>query len=135
MEITESIQAAVQEFQALAAKIGPNFNFKSAVEAGLWGSYRSMKLGMTFNGIKQLAGLPVQKRRLTSIPLEERPVRAPRPQNHIPRYHDKRPKGPATKPCLGYADTGSDCKRKVPKGEFFCPRCKARKDSAGLTIQ
>ena len=86
----------------------------------------------TFNQIKELAGLPCQKRRLSERSHEDKPIRAARrPEGYAPRYHNKQVKGPAVKKCLGYTDTGGDCKKMVPGGHPFCPRCKAHKDSGG----
>lgn len=131
MELSEPVKVCVKDFKLLALQIGPNFSFKDAQAAGVFSSYRSQTLGHTLNQLKELAGLPCQKRRLSTRNPEDKPIRAKRPEGYTPRYHDKRPKGPAVKLCLGYADASmeADCKRKVAKGEYFCPRCKARKDA------
>lgn len=126
-ELSEPVKRCIEDFKRLAVQIGPKFKYLEAQAAGIWGSHRSMILGYNFNAIKEFAGLPVNKKRGSS----DAPIRSPRSYTSKPRHHRPRRKEEKVKLCLGYADTDMevDCKAKVPRGEFFCPRCKIRKDS------
>lgn len=124
-EPTELVRVCIEDFKRLATQIGPKFKYLEAQAAGIWGSHRSMVLGYNFNAIKELAGLPVNKKR----GFNDAPIRSSRRYTSKPRHHAPREKGPKVKACLGYTEADRDCPKKVSVGEYFCPRCKAKKDS------
>ena len=125
-ELSEPVKCVVDQFKSFAADKGDGFMIKDAVEAGFWTSRLPVTLGKTFNDIKELAGLPIRRRR-PKDGVSQGKIYVSRYQSGLP----DRGKGPLVKLCLGYAAPGKDCKRKVPKGEYFCPRCEAHKNAVG----
>lgn len=116
----------ISKFQALALQIGPNFRHKDATDAQAWSSHTSTRLGLTFNAVKKLAGLPVIKER-TRMGIAERKteyVSCLEPQTRQLKS-DRKP----IKLCLGYGLSGNGCTKKVPKGEYFCPWCREHKNN------
>ncbi len=75
-KIPVDIADIINSFQALAAKIGPDFSYHDARRRGkVWGAHLSRKTGLTFNEMKELAGLPVRTRRQC--------------QQYVPKYEQK----------------------------------------------
>lgn len=105
----------IKDFKALAAKTTPDFRVRDAEAAGAWSCYKSRCVGLTFNAVKKLAGLPVNFER--------------RKEKAASKYVSKKlisPKGAATKVCLGILPNDTHCDKKVKTGQYFCPACKNR---------
>lgn len=115
----------MEKFRLLASQIGPNFRYTDAVGASVWSTHISIKLGLSYNDMRQLAGLPLLK--LGRHQGEETKKR----KKYVPMYtprHITKSKGPLVNPCLGLDIDGEECNKKLPKGQHFCARCKKRKD-------
>ena len=108
-KILVNISDIVNSFQALAAKIGPKFSYHDARRADIWGAHISRKTGLTFNAMKELAGLPIRQRREST---------------YIPKY-EKKTTG-KKKPCLGILPNDSYCTVEVTLPARFCERCRER---------
>ena len=121
-----SLEEVIKDFQEFAEKTSPDFRCCDAAKALIWNAHTSRKLGLTFNGVKRLAGLPVRLERdgdgITTIG----PERQYRYKSVKP---PKRLRGELTKPCLGILPNESYCGKKVPKGQYFCETCRDRKNS------
>jgi len=118
------LDEVIKDFQKFASQTTPEFRYCDAVLAKIWNVHTSRKLGLTFNAVKQLAGLPAKLKRLgdgtTAIGRRD-------------RYESVKPptklRGALTKPCLGILPNESYCGKKVPKGQYFCETCRDRKNS------
>ena len=113
----------VEKFRLLASQIGPNFKYTEAVKAQIWTTHIGAALGMTYNQMRTLAGLPLL--RIGRHLGKETKKRT----EYIPKVQpQKRSKGPLVNSCLGLDFEDKECNKKLPKGQHFCPRCKIRKD-------
>ena len=102
----------INSFQALAAQIGPDFSYHDARRNGaIWGSHLSKKTGLTFNGMKELAGLPIRVRREC--------------QQYVPKY-EKKSTGGKKRQCLGILPTDEQCRITVARPARLCERCRER---------
>ncbi|OGP64994.1 MAG: hypothetical protein A3K22_02120 [Deltaproteobacteria bacterium RBG_16_42_7] len=113
----------IQDFQDFARQTTPDFSYIDAVRKKIWSSNISRKLKLTFNAIKKMAGLPVRMERKgdgkSKIAKQQ-------------KYELAKPKKrevPPTKPCLGILPNDKHCQKYVPQGQYFCPRCRDRKNS------
>ncbi|MEK9207359.1 MAG: hypothetical protein AAB922_02690 [Patescibacteria group bacterium] len=105
----------ISDFKALAAKTTPDSRVRDAEAADIWSCYKSRATGLTFNAVKKLAGLPVQRDRKRGAK-----------SKYVSSLPPKGPEVKKTKPCLGILQNESHCDKKVRKGEYFCPACKLR---------
>ena len=109
----------VEKFRLLASQIGDNFRYTEAVGAQVWSTHIGLKLGLSYNEMRELAGLPLLRIGRHKGAKKE----------YIPKVQpQKRSTGPLVNPCLGYGLRGTGCNKKLPKGQHFCPQCKKRKD-------
>lgn len=119
--LIKSPDVYVEKFRFLASQIGPNFSYLDAVKAQAWSTHIGIKLQLSYNDMRKLAGLPLLR---LGRPAE---VRTKKPTEYVPVY-PKKSKGPLVNRCLWINPDDSQCEKMLPKGQHFCPRCKKIKE-------
>jgi len=118
------LETMIKDFQEFALTAGTGFRCYDATKGLIWNAHKSRRLGLTFNAVKKLAGLPVKYEKdddgTTEIGQRDKYVSVKPP---------KRLRGKLVKPCLGILPNEKYCGKKVPKGEYFCETCRDRKNS------
>lgn len=113
-KVPVDIPDIIISFQALAVNIGPAFSYHDARRNGkIWGAHLSRKTGLTFNAVKELAGLPIRVRREC--------------QQYVPKY-EKKVTG-KKRQCLGILPTDEQCSKMVSPPARLCERCRERNKS------
>lgn len=109
----------ITDFQALAAQTGPSFRVRDAEAVGAWSYYKGRAIGLKFNDVKKLAGLPCKTRA---------------PNGHGGKNNKYEPckikDGPGkTKRCLGILPSDNQCRTLVELPARLCGRCRQRNNS------
>ena len=125
--ITVDLGKVIQDFKDFALQTSPDFRCCDAVRKKIWNSHISRKLQLTFNSIKKMAELPVTMERRREGNPEINKIAGGREYESV--KPPKKLKGAPIKPCLGQLQNDTHCENKVPKGQYFCPRCRDRKNS------
>lgn len=116
------LEEVIKDFQEFAQKTTPNFRCCDATRQKIWSVHTSRKLGLTFNAVKKLAGLPAKLKRdsdgKSTIGLDRSKYESIKPP--------KRLRGVLIKPCLGILPNESYCGKKVALGQYFCEICRDR---------
>src|SRR4030065_281776 len=120
-----NLETVIKDFQEFAQKTSPDFRYCDAAMAKIWSFHTSRKLGLTFNKVKTLAGLPTKLKRLG----DGKSTIGPERNKYVPCKPPKRLRGVLVKPCLGILPNDKNCAKKVPKGQYFCETCRDRKNS------
>lgn len=115
-KVTKHVDAEsiIAGFKAYALQ-SPYFTCYEATKAGLWSAFKSKKLGLLFNDMKKLAGLPIGRE-------------GKKKGEYIPKY-DKTPKTTKKRPCLGILPNESYCTAMATLPARLCKRCKDRINS------
>lgn len=110
-----NLDEIIRDFQSLAAQIGPNFRVRDAEAASIWSCYKGRAIGLKFNEVKKLAGLPFK-------------TRAPNGQGGKSNYEPckLKPAKRKTKQCLGILPNDNQCKVIVELPARLCHRCRER---------
>ena len=115
--------ALIQLFKDLAAKIGADFSYNDnrKQHPPIWGAHHSRKTGLTFNGMKQAAGLPVRLRRKNGN-------KSAIGYDYEPKSIKKLPKGKKYR-CLGILPSDEQCASIVRAPRRLCDTCKSRNNN------
>ena len=119
------LEKVIKDFKEFARQASPDFNCTEATKQRIWNTHRGRKLGLTFNTVKKLAGLPVKYDRKNDGKTTMAASQYVKKLCHgnasgKAAYHDK------TKSCLGILPNESYCSKKVSKGQYFCETCRER---------
>src|SRR4030067_1609387 len=98
----------VKDFQELARQTTPGFRYCDAARAKIWSVHASRKLGLTFNAVKLLAGLPAKLKRDS----DGKSIIGPERDQYESGKPPKRLRGTPVKPCLGILPNDTNCGKK-----------------------